>query len=322
MSTVSNVLNHPERVSPTTMRRVQDAAAKVGFVRSDAARQLGSGASACIGLVLPDPGMPYYAELARGAELEAARSGFSLLVGAAHHDLEREGLYLDFFHSQRVRGIVMSATENPRRLEELRRRGISAVLIDTAGPASPFSSVSIDDVAGGQLAVEHLLDEGKRRIAFLGGLLSSAPVAARLRGAMQAVAACPGAELQVISTSGLTVLAGRCAGEEIASRPACERPDGVFCADDLLGIGVLQGLCELAEVAVPGEVAVVGFDDIPLAQSTVIPLSSVRRPGEMIGRMSVELLLAEVEDGARIVPRHISCLPRIVVRSSTVARSV
>ena len=101
----------------------------------------------------------------------------------------------------------------------------------------------------------------------------------------------PEATLEVIELDALTVLQGRRAGEEFAHRPAADRPDAVFCANDLLAVGVLQGAGILGDVRVPHDLAIVGYDDIDFAQSTVVPLSSVRQAAREIGASAVELLL-------------------------------
>ena len=128
------------------------------------------------------------------------------------------------------------------RLEQLRRRGIPTVLVDRQADNLSFSSVAVDDLAGGEMAVAHLLSVGRRRIAFVGGPESIRQVADRLSGARKAIEAAPGATLEVIGTESLTVLSGRAAGEAIRRRPAAERPDAIFAANDLLAVGVLQGL--------------------------------------------------------------------------------
>ena len=192
------------------------------------------------------------------------------------------------------------------------------VLVDRRGEGSPFSSVAVDDVAGGRLACEHLCAIGRRRIAFIGGPANLHQVADRLRGARKAVAEVQDAELEVITTGALSVLAGRAAGEGIGSRPAADRPDAIFCANDLLAIGVLQALTMLGDVSVPGDIALIGYDDIDFAQSAVVPLSSIRQPSGQLGTHAVDLLLAETDRAPGAGPEHILFQPELVARASTV----
>lgn len=315
VGTVSNVLNRPEKVSEDARLRVQDAIAKLGFVRNDAARQLRAGRSRSIGLVVLDAGNPFFMDLARGAEDRAADEGLAVLLGNSDDTSSRESAYLDLFEEQRVSGVLISPLGDAMsRLERLRERGIPTVLVDRESHNSAFSSVSVDDVAGGRLAVEHLLSIGRRRVAFVGGPLSIRQVSDRLSGARQAVAEVADARLETLTTAALTVLEGRAVGETILRRTAEERPDAIFCANDLLAVGVLQALMLLGDVRVPDDVALIGYDDIAFASAAVVPLSSIRQPSALIGATAVELLLDPGE------PRQVVFQPELVVRAST-ARS-
>lgn len=320
VGTVSNVLNRPGKVAPATVDRVQSAIDELGFVRNDAARQLRAGRSRSIGLVVLDVRNPFFTDVARGAERRAAESDLAVLLGNSDDDAKRESDYLDLFEQQRVHGVLITPVDDVEaRLERLRERGIPAVLVDRRSDDNGFSSVSVDDVAGGRLAVRHLLDSGRRRIAFVGGPLSVRQVADRLEGARRAVAEEPGAWLEVVETSALSVLEGRAAGERLRVRDAAERPDAVFAANDLLAVGVLQALVMLGSIGVPDDVAIIGYDDIDFSSATVVPLSSIRQPSELIGLRAVELLLAEVDGESE--PQQIVFQPELVVRESTRGRS-
>jgi LacI family transcriptional regulator len=313
VGTVSNVLNHPEKVSTGAMDRVVAAIEELGFVRNDAARQLRLGRSTTVGLVVLDMRNPFFTDLARAAEDEAAKHGLSLLLGSSDEDTARESTYLDLFEEQRVRGLLISPVGDVEpRLERLRARGIPSVLVDR--PGDLFASVAVDDVAGGRLAVEHLLAVGRRRIAFLGGPLGMRQVGDRLEGARDAVGGSPGARLEVIELPALTVAEGRRAVEQIIDRRAEDRPDAIFAANDLVAIGVLQGLLLSGSVPVPDQMAVIGYDDIDFASVAIVPISSIRQPTSLLGSTAVRMLLGG-QDEARSVVFH----PELVVRASTVA---
>jgi LacI family transcriptional regulator len=176
-----------------------------------------------------------------------------------------------------------------------------------------FSSVSVDDVAGGRLAVQHLLDGGRRRILFVGGPLDLEQVRARLQGAREAVAAVPDATLEVLPVGALTVRHGVDAGREI--RTLAEPPDAVFAANDLVALGVLQGVGLVGGLRVPEDLAIVGYDDIEFAASAGVPITSLRQPRERMGAIAVDLLLAEIDgttERSRIVLQ-----PELVVRDSS-----
>jgi LacI family transcriptional regulator len=319
VGTVSNVLNRPGKVAPATAERVLAAIEQLGFVRNDAARQLRAGRSSSIGLVVLDVRNPFFTDVARGAERRAAESGLAILLGNSDDDPGREAAYLDLFEQQRVHGVLITPVEDvSARLDRLHRHGIPAVLVDRRSDDDDFSSVSVDDHAGGYLAVRHLLDTGRRRIAFVGGPPSIRQVGDRLAGARRAVAEEPDAGLEVLETGALTVLEGRAVGERLRHRSPRERPDAVFAANDLLAVGLLQALVMLGPVMVPDEIAIIGYDDIDFSAATVVPLSSIRQPSELIGFRAVELLIAEVEGGG--AREQVVFQPELVVRESTAPR--
>jgi LacI family transcriptional regulator len=302
VGTVSNVLNRPEKVAP-----------------ENAARQLRAGRSRSIGLVVLDVRNPFFTDVARGAEDRAAEDGMTILLGNSDDNPDRERAYLDLFEEQRVHGVLISpmADELPR-LERLRARGVPVVLVDREAEDRSFSSVAVDDVVGGALAVRHLIETGRRRIAFVGGPASIRQVADRLEGARRAAAETRGVTLEVVETEATTVLAGRAAGERIRDRAPADRPDAIFAANDLLAVGVLQALVMLGgQVRVPDDIALIGYDDIDFAQAAVVPLSSIRQPAALIGSTAVDLLLREARDGAQFEPEQVQFQPELVVRAST-----
>jgi LacI family transcriptional regulator len=325
VGTVSNVLNRPDKVSPATVERVHAAIDELGFVRNDAARQLRAGASRAIGLVILDGGNPFFSDVARGAETAAEKAGRVVLLGNSDQQVEREAHYLDLFEENRVLGILISPVGDvTARLARLRRRGTPAVLVDRQAELTDFSSVSVDDVRGGQLAAEHLLSIGRRRLTFVGGPLDLQQVADRLQGAQEAVRAANAEAtvseqvvLKVVEVPALTVEHGRAAAAGLMSRPADERPDAVFAANDLVAMGVLQSLVMLGDLRVPDDVALIGYDDIDFARAAVVPLSSIRQPSALIGRTAMDILQDEIDDPAR-EPRRVVFAPELVVRASTV----
>ncbi|MDN3496443.1 LacI family DNA-binding transcriptional regulator [Planococcus sp. APC 4015] len=315
VGTVSNVLNRPQRVAPETVERVHEAIARLGFVRNDAARQLRAGRSRSIGLVVLDVRNPFFTDVARGAKRRAAESDLTVLLANSADDPARESSYLDLFEEQRVQGVLITPVGDVSdRIARLRTRGITAVLVDRPSDESDVSSVSVDDVAGGRLAVRHLLAAGRRRIAFVGDPLLARQVADRLDGARSAVAEVAGATIEIVPTAALSVLEGRAAAQGVIDRNPSDRPDAVFAANDLLAMGVLQALVMIGSVRVPEDIAIIGYDDIDFAAAAVVPLSSIRQPSELIGERAVELLLAAV-DGA--VPEQVVFQPELVVRDST-----
>lgn len=318
VGTVSNVINRPEKVAPATVERVMAAINELGFVRNDAARQLRAGSSRSIGMIVLDAGNPFFAAVARGAEARADEDHLSILLGNSDEDAGRENAYLDLFREQRVNGVLITpASSEIENLTRLQDAGIPVILVDHEIAGSAFCSVSVDDVEGGHLAAGHLLEQGRRRLAFVSGPSSIAQVANRLEGARRAVSEVSGATLEVIEMPALTVLNGRAAGEAIVARSPELRPDAVFAANDLLAVGLVQGLTILGGLRVPDDIALIGYDDIDFASATVVPLSSVRQPAEEIGHTAVELLLKTIADPKGDYERRVRFRPELVVRESS-----
>ncbi|MFB7251308.1 LacI family DNA-binding transcriptional regulator [Microbacterium sp. NPDC056234] len=319
VGTVSNVLNRPDKVAAGTVERVQAAIEELGFVRNDAARQLRAGRSRSIGLVVLDAGNPFFSDVARGAEVRAEEDRLSVLLGNSDEDASREDGYLDLFREQRVNGVLITpASDDAAKLRRLQDSGTPVVLVDHEIPGSGFSSVSVDDVEGGYLAAKHLLEVGRRRLVFVGGPATIAQVAHRLTGARRAVAEVADAALEVVEMPALTVLHGRDAGEDLVRRSAADRPDAIFAANDLLAVGVLQALTMFSDVRVPSDIALIGYDDIDFAAATVVPLSSIRQPAQLIGHTAVDLLLRSIDDPDGDYERNVRFRPELVVRASTV----
>jgi LacI family transcriptional regulator len=317
VGTVSNVLNTPDKVAKKTIEKVQAAIDQLGFVRNDAARQLRAGKSRSIGLLVLDVRNPFFTDVARGAEDAAHQHSMSVLLANSDETEEREYRFLDLFEQQRVAGLLVSPVGLD--LEELRKtrdRGTPIVLVDRESEDKSFSSVSVDDFAGGQMAVEHLISIGKKKIMFAGGPVKIQQISDRLDGAKKA-AAVKNVSLEIFETKNLTVLEGRAVGQEILGRPADKRPDAVFAANDLLAIGIMQALIVSPDVLIPKDIALVGYDDISFAGSLIIPLTSIRQPSMLIGAQAVELLMEEIEKSERSKPRQILFQPELVVRSST-----
>lgn len=317
VGTVSNVLNSPGKVSAKSIAKVQGAIDGLGFVRNDAARQLRAGKSKSIGLVVLDVGNPFFGEVARGAEEAAENHGFSVLFANSDENSERERKLLALFEEQRVAGILVSPlTSDLSEIKSIRSRGTPVVLVDRKSKNKDFSSVSVDDVAGGFLAVEHLITIGKKKLMFAGGPMEIEQISDRLQGA-QSAANLMGVKLEIGKTKNLTVLEGRALAAEILKRPKSLRPDGIFAANDLLALGIIQVLVVAPDVVIPEDVALVGYDDISFASTALISLTSIRQPALLIGAQAVELLIQETVAKQGLKKRQVVFQPELVVRDST-----
>ncbi len=178
---------------------------------------------------------------------------------------------------QRVQGILLTPVDpEAETIDLVAERGVPLVIVDRTRNDTRFCSVAVDDVLGGRLALEHLVDLGHRRVAYIGGPDSLGQVRDRLAGAREAWAAAglPAEDLVVLPTASLTVAAGRGAGERLAGMPARTRPTAAFCGNDLVALGLLQQVIGSGR-SVPGDLAIVGYDDIEFAAAAAVPLTSV-----------------------------------------------
>ncbi len=311
VGTVSNVLNRPHAVTPKTRARVEAAIAELGYLPNEAARALVAGQSRTLGLLVPDVTNPFFADLARGAEEVADQHDVIVMLYNSADSAEREARYLGRLETQRVQGILVTPVGvGGKGIEDLTQRGTPVVLLDRGAGRRSLCSVVVDDHVGGQIAAAHLVERGHRQLAFVGGPMEMPQVADRLDGARTIIEAA-GAVLDVIETPALSVAAGRAAAARIPAAATA-----VFCANDLLALGVLQTVTRAGK-SVPHDLAIVGYDDIEFAAAATVPLTSVRQPRHQLGRVAAELLFEEIEHGARHGHRQVVFQPELVVRASS-----
>lgn len=318
LGTVSNVLNRPHLVSEPTRLRVEHAMADLGFVRNESARQLRAGRSRTIAYIMLDATNPFFGDVAGGIEETAEKSDLALFSCNSDNRADREATYLQRLEQQRVQGVLITPVDPDSPLiDELPRRGTPVVVVDRTRDRTDLCTVAVDDVLGGRLAVEHLMDLGHERIAFVGGPERIGQVRDRRAGAQAALtdAGLPPDRLVLVETSALSVAEGLSAGERIAGLPASSRPTAAFCANDLLALGLLQRCVSLG-LRVPQDLAIVGYDDIDFAAAAAVPLSSVRQPRRKLGRTAAELLLDEATNPEH-EHRQVVFTPELVARAST-----
>jgi LacI family transcriptional regulator len=318
VGTVSNVINRPDLVSEETRDRVQGVIKQLGYVRSESARQLRAGQSRIMALLVLDMGNPFFVDVARGAESAAREAGLGVMLCNSGQSASEEATYVSLFAEQRVRGVLLTpADPTGASLDLLRQQNVPFVLVDRWAGEAEGCSVSVDDTIGGALAGRHLVAAGHRTIAYISGPPDLQQVKDRRAGMLQALAEGglgPEALLE-IPAQRLDVAAGRDAASRLLG--LAQRPTAVFCANDLLALGVLQ-VVYAAGIAVPRDLAIVGYDDIEFAAAAVVPLTSVRQPAAEMGRMAAELLLEETGPrAAQHSHQRAVLLPELVVRGSS-----
>lgn len=316
--TVSNVLNRPGMVLEATRERVIRAMRELDFVPSQAARMLGGARNRSLGLVVYDVGNPFFTEVARGVEDIAATADYVITLTSTQASDDRQRASLRLLLAQRVSGVLITPTAaGVDCMTQLREQGVATVLLDYEGEADECWA-SVDDVHGGTIAGEHLLERGHRTLAFVGAPRRARQHADRLRGMRAAVrrSADRGNSVRVITVAADTIAYGERAAKAMLSDRTRPRPTGVFCGNDLLAAGFMRELNAFG-VRVPEDIAVVGYDDIELASMLATPLTSIRQPMYEMGRAATELLLAEINESGHH-HQHRRFVPELVIRASTV----
>ncbi|WP_159796452.1 LacI family DNA-binding transcriptional regulator [Puerhibacterium puerhi] len=312
VGTVSNVLNRPQRVSAATRERVEAAIAELRFVPNGSARQLRVGSMTTAGAIVLDLTNPFFTDVARGMEDRLAQDDWTLMVASSEEDPERETRFLRLFEEHGVQGVALvPSTEDVDRLLALHERGVRVVLLDRPSPVPELASVAVDDVAGAAMAARHLLAQGHERLVFLNGPRTIHQCADRHAGVVAALAAAgldPHEALEEVTVP-LNADGGEQGARELLARRT-GRPVAVLCVNDLVALGVLRTL-RREGVDVPGEVAVVGYDDVTFAAELTIPLTSVRQPTHDLGWTAADLL---VRGGAA---ESVVFQPELVVRESS-----
>lgn len=321
VGTVSNVLNRPDQVTPATRERVQAAIEEMSFVRNASARQLRAGTIRTVGAIVLDIANPFFTEVARGIEDRLAPDEYTLMLSSSDEDPEREARYLRLYEEHGVQGVLVTPSQGSLDvILAMRDRGVGVVLLDATSEVEDVSSVGVDDVRGGQLAVEHLLALGHERLAFVNGPDTIRQCVDRRAGVVAALVAAgrdPQDVLTEVAVGSLNADAGEQAMNEILAMDADRRPTATFCVNDLTALGALRAL-RRAEVPVPDAMAVVGYDDVAIAPMLTVPLTSVHQPTHTLGWTAADLLLREAAAGDGVEHQRVLFQPELVVRASTV----
>ena len=302
-------------MAEATRARVRSAIDELGFVRNESARRLRQGHSRTLGVVVEDVANPYFTDVAKGAEAAMNADGFDAVLCTSDGRPGKEQRCLDFLEEQRVSGVlIMPVDLRSDRIARLREHGMSVVLLDRRDSTADACSARVDHAAGGEIAVGHLLGLGHRRIALVTAAAEPEPCRERRNGAERALRQVTDASMTVLPQPALTATAGRDAAHRLLE--LTPTPSAVFCANDLLAIGVINELTRLA-VKVPAEMAVIGYDDIELAATAAIPLTTVRQPRHALGWAAAEMAIAETTDGEEHDHQHMILTPDLVIREST-----
>jgi len=312
--TVSRVINNRPDVSPVTRSAVEAAIASVGFQPSAVARSLVQRRSLTLGVILS--GLQFFgvAQTLNGIADASEAAGYALLLKEVDGSGQVDILpVMDFFISQRVDGIIFAAPDVGRNLSASLPAGSPPMVFLKSDHSTGLPTITIDNIGGARLATQHLIDLGRRRIAHVAGPLAWHEARDR-REAWQETLLAAGLEPGPVAYGTWTSADGVTAFEELlAMDPAI---DGVFVANDQMALGVLHQ-AHRRGIAVPGDIAVVGFDGMEEAAQFTPPLTTVVQPLRELGREAVQELLATMDEephpGAEL---RRTLLTRLIVRES------
>lgn len=308
VATVSRVCNSAEAVTPETRKRVLAAAAKLDYVPHSGARSLSSRRTDTLGVLLPDLHGEFFSELIRGIDAATRARGLHLLLSHSHGNPAEAVAVLRAMRSRIDAMLVMSPYADDAALSAA-MAGAGPLVLLGGGSSERHPSLSVDHVAGAAAMTHHLLDCGNRRIAFLAGPSRNIDANERQEGyslALTERGVAPGPLLQ----GDFSEASGMSAARALI---AAGLPDALFAANDMMAIGALQVLRE-SGLKVPDDIAIAGFDDIPVSRFLDPPLTTVAVPIAEIGRQAVECCL-ELLGGMQPVSTRFQ--PTLVIRGST-----
>ncbi|CAA7602904.1 LacI-type HTH domain protein [Acididesulfobacillus acetoxydans] len=316
VTTVSRVINDSGYVGETARERVTKAMEELNFQPSRLARGLVSGKTSTIGLLIPDVANPFFADVARGIEDAAIAKGYTTILCNSDWKREREVMYLDILRSRWADGVIIAGSRSGEEVIDQATAGLPLVLVDRRGSAKR-SSVWMDNERGGRLATSHLINIGCRRIVHISGPEGSPSAYGRKLGFEGVIsenrARYEGLRGELIQGDfryeggheiGLSLLRSK------------DRPDGIFAANDLMAVGILQA-ARFCGIEVPDELAIVGYDNIALSEYSFPSLTTIAQPGYAMGRSAFQLLLNQLGSGRNHHSEQQEFEPKLILRGST-----
>ncbi|HHV61197.1 MAG TPA: LacI family transcriptional regulator [Firmicutes bacterium] len=316
-STVSRVLNGTGQVRQETREAVLRAVEQLNYRPNPLAQSLRNKKTRLVAVLLPDITNPFFPEIVRGLEDTAKGYGYNIILGNTDENREKELEYIKALSNRWVDGMIFSSVSGGREVEkrivEL-ARVLPVVLIDRKLEALSLSSVIVDNFRGAYDATRHLISLGHRRIGFIGGPPGIPIFNDRLNGYLRALEEA-GIERDndIIQGGDLKIKGGCLATMRLLELP--HPPTAIFAANDLMAIGAIR-IIKKRKLHIPGDVAVIGFDDIPLASQITPGLSTVSQPSHEIGAQAMQLLMRSIKS-PRARSKHIVLAPKLVVRKST-----
>jgi LacI family transcriptional regulator len=312
--TVSRVINDSPNVKDETRERVKEVIDRMGFVGNRNARSLVSGKSHVIGLLIPDLGTAYIGEIIRGIDLELESIHYNLMLYTTHRRETKESGYISSLIQSGVDGVILILPRNPANyLEKLRALNFPYVLVDHQGIDDQGPAVGATNFQGAFDATEYLLQLGHKQIAFITGSMDLGCSQERLNGFKTAM------QKHSVPVTPEWVLEGdfeQSAGYDGASKlmSLSNRPTAIFASNDMMAFGVMNAVRDMG-LKIPGDISVIGFDDVFQASQTMPGLTTIHQPLEQMGREATRLLV-EMMAEREIKPGKVDLPTRLILRDS------
>ena len=328
--TVSRVINGNGYVSEETRGKVLEAVKKLNYRRNGLARSLKRQRTDTVGLVIGDISNPFSTELANAVRETLSARGYNLFICISEHSAKEDIAALESLVDHNIDGIVVATRSNKEgdeRLTEIANSGVPVVVVGRDFRHEAVDSISADNFKGGFEATQHLIDLGHKRIGFIGAAFEDRGRLKRLQGYISALGKhkisiderlitgrrgsstdTPGYSTEAIGYEGM---------KRLLSLP--KRPTAIFARNDFTAVGAMSAAKE-AGLAIPSDLAIVGFDDTPLALHTTPSLTTVRQPMRVQGQIAAEMLLRRIsnKDESETEERVLDC--ELIIRESTVAQ--
>jgi LacI family transcriptional regulator len=326
-STVSRALkDHPD-ISKDTKKSVNELAEKLNYQPNIVALNLRTRKTNTIGVIIPELVHFFFSTVISGIEDVAYKAGYSVILAQSNESLDKEKADLKALYNSRVDGMLMSVsreTTNFDHIESILAKGMPIVFYDRMYPSNETSKVIVDDYAGAKDAVNHLIEQGCKRIAHLQAAPNSSIAKERLRAHQETLAEhnLPFYENFLQPCHNGSIEDGINAMNNLLALP--NRPDGVFANNDLLAMGAMQ-VIKKAGIKIPQEIAVVGFSNWIYSSMIEPPLSSVDQPGFLMGQEAAKLLIKQIEitekdEEAVIVPETKILKTKLIIRESSLKK--
>ena len=295
LGTVSNALNHPEKVRPDTRKLIEEAIQRLGYLPNQSARQLAGGATKAFGLVLPGLDHGISLQIASGAHNEARKNGYDILIANADNDNILENHYLRYFMGAQMSGVLVKPMVSEDWKPPVDQPTIPTVYLDIHSDL-PGYFVGADNEAQGRIVADLALSHGAKHVAVVGKSVYM-QLGLRIKGVTQQFAAHPEVKLTVVDEGEWNTAAdGYRIGTQLLGSSAEERPNFVIALTDVLASGIIAAALELG-ISIPDDLQVAGCDGNPLAWNGSMPMTTVAPPGYEIGRKGVQLLMEQIAKG-------------------------